>query len=254
MRKKMIAGNWKMNMTPSKARELVQQLEPSIDIPEVDVVLCVPAIDIVPVKEIVDGSNIEVGAENMYYEEKGAYTGELSAEMLTDAGVSYVILGHSERRQYFNEDDFIINKKIKKAIEHNIIPIVCCGETLGQRECNVTLDIISKQIREMFEGVDAFDAADCIIAYEPIWAIGTGKVATAEQAQEVCHSIREVMRNLYDDITADKVRILYGGSMNEGNALSLLTQPDIDGGLIGGASLKMEFAKIVDSANVNVAV
>ena len=254
MRKKMIAGNWKMNMTPSKAKELVTLLEPSIDIPDVDVVLCVPAIDIMPVTDIVKGTNIKVGAENMYYEEKGAYTGELSAEMLTDAGVSYVILGHSERRQYFHEDDAIINKKIKKALEHNITPIACCGETLGQRECNVTLNVIRKQIQEMFEGIDAFDAADCIIAYEPIWAIGTGKVATAEQAQEVCHSIREVMKDLYDDIIADKVRVLYGGSMNEGNALSLLTQPDIDGGLIGGASLKMEFAKIVGSAHTNVAV
>lgn len=254
MRKKMIAGNWKMNVTPSKAKELVEMLEPSIDIPEADVVLCVPAIDIVPVSEIVKGTNIKVGAENMFYEEKGAYTGELSAEMLTDAGVNYVILGHSERREYFFEDNFTVNKKIKKAIEHNITPIACCGETLGQRECNVTLNVIRKQISEMFTDIEAFDAADCIIAYEPIWAIGTGKVASAEQAQEVCHAIREVIRELYDDATADKIRVLYGGSMNEANAMSLLSQPDIDGGLIGGASLKMEFARIVKSATANIAV
>ncbi len=246
MRKKMIAGNWKMNMTPSEAVKLAAQLKPMVDTDKSDVVFCVPAIDILPVVAEVKGSNIKVGAENMYYEEKGAYTGEISPEMLTDAGVSYVIIGHSERRQYFKEDDTIINKKVKKALEHNIIPILCCGESLEQREAGVTLDFVKKQITEAFNHIAPEDAVKCVIAYEPIWAIGTGRVATSEQAQEVCQSIRDNIRDMYGSAVADDIRILYGGSVNASNAADIFAQPDIDGGLVGGASLKPDFADIVN--------
>jgi triosephosphate isomerase len=245
MRRKMVAGNWKMNMTPSESVQLVGELKPMIENAEVDVVFCVPSIDIVPVVEAVKGSNINVGAENMYFEEKGAYTGELSANMLVDAGVSYVIIGHSERRQYFNENNEMINKKVKKAIEHQLIPIICCGETLEQREEGITLSFIKEQISTAFDQVEPKDALKCIIAYEPIWAIGTGKVATAAQAQEVCKHIRQCLENIYNQDLAQQMRILYGGSVNAANAAEIFAQEDIDGGLIGGASLKPEFAKIV---------
>ena len=183
---------------------------------------------------------------NMYYEENGAYTGEQSADMLTDAGVSYVILGHSERRQYFNEDDRIINKKIKKALEHDIIPIICCGETIEQREAGITLEFVRIQIVNAFAQVSKEDAKRCIVAYEPIWAIGTGHVATTGQAQEVCAAIRKDISDIYDEETAQAVRILYGGSVNMSNAAEIFAQPDIDGGLVGGASTKPEFANIVN--------
>ncbi|MGN0317313.1 MAG: triose-phosphate isomerase [Lachnospira sp.] len=246
MRKKVIAGNWKMNMKPGEAVELVRTLKPLVNNSSVDVVFCVPSIDIVPVVAECKDSNIKVGAENMYYEEKGAYTGEISPEMLTDAGVTYVIIGHSERRQYFKEDDECINKKVRKAIEHGIIPIICCGETIQQREEGVTLSFIKSQIVAAFQQVSKEDAANCIIAYEPIWAIGTGRVATTSQAQEVCESIRVNIREIYDDDVASKIRILYGGSVNASNAAELFEQPDIDGGLVGGASLKPDFGKIVN--------
>lgn len=246
MRKKMIAGNWKMNMTPSGAVSLAAQLKPMVDTDKADVVFCVPAIDILPVAEEVKDSNIKVGAQNMYYEEKGAYTGEISPAMLTDAGVSYVIIGHSERRQYFKEDDAVINKKVKKALEHNIIPILCCGESLEQREAGVTLDFVREQITQAFSNIAAEDAVKCIIAYEPIWAIGTGKVATSQQAQEVCQAIRDNIRDMYNASVADNIRILYGGSVNAANASEIFAQPDIDGGLVGGASLKPDFADIVN--------
>lgn len=246
MRKKMIAGNWKMNMTPSEAVSLAAQLKPMVDTDKADVVFCVPAIDILPVAEEVKDSNIKVGAQNMYYEEKGAYTGEISPAMLTDAGVSYVIIGHSERRQYFKEDDAVINKKVKKALEHNIIPILCCGESLEQREAGVTLDFVREQITQAFSNIAAEDAVKCIIAYEPIWAIGTGKVATSQQAQEVCKAIRDNIRDMYNASVADNIRILYGGSVNAANASEIFAQPDIDGGLVGGASLKPDFADIVN--------
>ena len=181
MRRKVIAGNWKMNMTPSEAVKLVNDLKANVANTAVDVVFCVPAIDIVPVVEAAKGTNICVGAENMYIEEKGAYTGEISPNMLVDAGVSHVIIGHSERRQYFKEDDEFLNKKVKKAIEHKLIPIICCGETLEQREEGVTLTFVKGQIKAAYEGVSAADALNTIVAYEPIWAIGTGKVATTEQ-------------------------------------------------------------------------
>lgn len=184
-RKKIIAGNWKMNMTPTEAVKLVETLKPLVVNDEVDVVFCVPAIDIIPAMEAAKGSNINIGAENMYFEEKGAYTGEISPNMLVDAGVKYVIIGHSERREYFAETDETVNKKVLKAFEHGITPIVCCGETLTQREQGITIDWIRQQIKIAFLNVTADQAKTAVIAYEPIWAIGTGKVATTEQAEEV---------------------------------------------------------------------
>ena len=245
-RRKIIAGNWKMNMTPSEALALVETLKPLVNNPEVDVVYCVPAIDIVPVVEAVKGTNVEVGAENMYVEEKGAYTGEISPNMLVDAGCKYVIIGHSERREYFKEDDCFLNKKVLKAFEHGLTPILCCGESLEQREAGVTLDWIRLQIKSDLIGVTAEQAASMVIAYEPIWAIGTGKTATSDQAEEVCKAIRDLIAEIYDTDTAEKIRIQYGGSMNAGNCAELLAKPDIDGGLIGGASLKADFGKIVN--------
>ena len=246
-RRKIIAGNWKMNMTPSQALALVEELKPLVVNPDVDVVYCVPAIDIVPVVNAVKGTNVEVGAENMYIEDKGAYTGEISAPMLVDAGVKYVIIGHSERRDYFKEDDAFLNAKVKKAIAAGLTPILCCGESLEQRETGVTMDWIRLQIKSDLAGVSADDVKNLVIAYEPIWAIGTGKTATADQAQEVCKAIRDLIAEIYDEATADAVRIQYGGSMNAGNAAELLAKPDIDGGLIGGASLKADFGKVVNA-------
>ena len=235
-RRKIVAGNWKMNMTPSEAVKLVETLKPLVKSDDVDVVFCVPAIDIVPVVEACKGSNIEVGAENMYFEEKGAYTGEISAAMLKDAGVKYVILGHSERRDYFKEDDALLNKKVKKAFEAG----------LKQREMGITLDWIRTQIKSDLVGVSAEQVASMVIAYEPIWAIGTGKTATSDQAEEVCGAIRECIKEVYDEATAEAVRIQYGGSVNAGNAAELFAKADIDGGLVGGASLKPDFGKIVN--------
>jgi len=245
-RRKIIAGNWKMNMTPSKAVDLVNTLKPLVANEDADVVFCVPSIDIIPVIEAAKGSNIQVGAENMYYEESGAYTGEISPEMLTDAGVKYVIIGHSERREYFAETDEIVNKKVLKAYEHGITPIICCGETLTQREQGVTIDFIRQQIKIAFQNVTEAQAACAVIAYEPIWAIGTGKVATTEQAQEVCKAIRDCIAEVYSDATAEAIRIQYGGSVSASSAPELFTQPDIDGGLVGGASLKPDFGAIVN--------
>ena len=245
-RKKIVAGNWKMNMTPSQAVKLVEELKPLVVSDDVEVVYCVPAIDIVPVVEALKGTNVAVGAENMYFEEKGAYTGEISAEMLLDAGVKYVIIGHSERRDYFKEDDALLNKKVKKAIEAGLTPILCCGETLEQRESGVTLDWIRLQIKSDLAGVAVSDVANMVIAYEPIWAIGTGKTATTEQAQEVCAEIRKCIAEIYDDATAAAIRIQYGGSVNAKTAPDLFAQADIDGGLVGGASLKADFGQIVN--------
>ena len=245
-RRKIIAGNWKMNMTPSEAVELVNTLKPLVANEEVDVVFCVPAIDIVPVVEAVKGSNIHVGAENMYFEEKGAYTGEISPNMLVDAGVKYVILGHSERREYFGETNEDINKKMHKAFEHGLTPIMCCGESLEQREQGVTMDFIRQQVKVGFLGLAAEQAKEAVIAYEPIWAIGTGKTATTEQAQEVCKAIRECIAEVYDEATAEAIRIQYGGSVNAATAPELFAQADIDGGLVGGVALKPDFGKIVN--------
>ena len=206
-RKRIIAGNWKMNMTPSEAVKLVEELKPLVVNDDVDVVYCVPAIDIVPVVEAVKGTNVQVGAENFYIEDKGAYTGEISAPMLVDAGVKYVIIGHSERREYFKEDDAFLNKKVKKAIASGLTPILCCGETLEQREMGVTMDWIRLQIKSDLAGVAADDVKNLVIAYEPIWAIGTGKTATSDQAEEVCKGIRELIAEVYDTDTAEAVSV-----------------------------------------------
>ena len=245
MRKRLVAGNWKMNKTPSETRAFIKELAPLVKEAKCDVVLCVPAVDLIPAVEAAKGSRIKIGAQNMHFEEKGAFTGELSASMLTDAGAKYVILGHSERREMFAETNEGVNKKALKAIEHGLIPIICCGETLTQREQGITVDHIRQQIRIAYLGIPKEAVKNTVIAYEPIWAIGTGKVATTEQAQEVCGAIRKLIAELYDRKTAGALRILYGGSVAPSNAKELFEQPDIDGGLVGGASLKPDFAKVV---------
>lgn len=246
MRRKIIAGNWKMNMIPSQTAAFIHELKPLVASDEADVVFCVPAINIVPAVEAAKGSNIKIGAENMHYEESGAYTGEISPGMLTDAGVEYVIIGHSERREYFAESDETVNKKVLKAFEHGITPIICCGESLTQREQGITIDWIRQQIKIAFLNVTAAQAKKAVIAYEPIWAIGTGKVATSAQAQEVCAAIRRCIGEIYDETVAEAIRIQYGGSVSAASAAELFAQPDIDGGLVGGASLKPEFGQIVN--------
>ena len=246
MRRKIVAGNWKMNKTPSEAVELINTLKPLVANDDVDVVFCVPAIDITVAVEAAKGSNIAIGAENMYYEESGAYTGEIAPAMLVDAGVKYVIIGHSERREYFAETDETVNKKVLKAIEHGIVPIICCGETLTQREQGVTIEFVRQQIKIALQGVTADQAKEVVIAYEPIWAIGTGVVATTEQAQEVCAAIRACIAEVYDEATAEAIRIQYGGSVSAASAPELFAQADIDGGLVGGASLKPDFGAIVN--------
>ena len=246
-RRKIIAGNWKMNMTPSEAVALVETLKPLVAGADADIVYGVPAIDIVPVVKAVEGTNVAVAAENMYFEEKGAYTGEIAPAMLVDAGVKYVILGHSERREYFCETSEIVNKKVLKAFEHGLTPIMCCGETLEQREQGITMDWIRMQVKVGFQNVTKEQAMQAVIAYEPIWAIGTGKTATNEQAQEVCGAIRKLIAEIYDEETAEAIRIQYGGSVNAGNAAELFAMPDIDGGLVGGASLKADFGVIANA-------
>ena len=246
MRRKIIAGNWKMNKTPSETVALLNELKPLLATNDADVVFCVPAVSLIPAIEAVKGTNIAIGAENMYFEESGAYTGEIAPNMLTDIGVKYVIIGHSERREYFAETDENVNKKVLKAFEHGITPIICCGESLTQREQGVTIDFIRQQIKIAFLSVNSEQAKKAVIAYEPIWAIGTGKVATTEQAQEVCKAIRQCIAELYDQATADAIRIQYGGSVSASSAAELFSQADIDGGLVGGASLKVDFGKIVN--------
>ena len=246
MRRKIVAGNWKMNMTPSQAVALIEELKPLVVSEDVDVVFCVPAIDIIPAVEACKGTNIHIGAENMYFEEKGAFTGEIAPNMLTDAGVEYVILGHSERREYFAETNETVNKKVLKAFEHGLTPIICCGESLTQREQGITIDWIRQQIKIAFLNVTAEQAAKAVIAYEPIWAIGTGKVATTEQAEEVCAAIRQCIKELYGTDTAEAIRIQYGGSVSAASAPELFAQPAIYGGLDGGASLKKDFGAIVN--------
>ncbi len=246
-RKKIIAGNWKMNKTPSQAAELIKELIPLVKESDADVVICTPAVDLSIATELTKGTNIAVGAENMHWEESGAYTGEIAADMLLDLGVKYVIIGHSERREYFAETDETVNKKVKKALEKGLTPIMCCGETLEQREMGIMKEFVRMQIKADMLGISADDAKKVVIAYEPIWAIGTGKTATAEQADEACGIIRDVIAEIYDDATAEVIRIQYGGSMNASNAVELLSKPNIDGGLIGGASLKApDFSKITN--------
>jgi len=237
MRKKIIAGNWKMNKNVNEAIELSKAIQSKLDTENVDVVLCPPFTNLYAVHQIIKNTPIGLGAQNLYWEDKGAYTGEISADMLKSVGCQFVIIGHSERRQYFGETDETVNKKIKKALEYDLIPMVCVGESLDQRENNETEQVVENQVRGAFEGLDKDSAEKIIIAYEPVWAIGTGKVATPEQAQEVHKLIRDLVVDLYNKDVAASMRIQYGGSMKPKNAKELLEQPDIDGGLIGGASL-----------------
>ena len=246
-RRRIIAGNRKINKTPSEAKALCEELKDLVKNDALDVVYCVPAIDIVPVVEAVKGTNVKVGAENFYIEDKGAFTGEISAPMLKDAGVEYIIIGHSERRDIFGENDILINAKVKKAFASGLKPILCCGESLAVRKAGTYADWVKRQIVWDLSGVTADQVKERVIAYEPIWAIGTGETATADQAEEVCKMIRETICEMYDAPTAEAVRIQYGGSMNAANAAELLSKPDIDGGLIGGASLKPDFGKIVNA-------
>ena len=251
MRRKVVAGNWKMNKTPAETKEFLTQMKDKISTDGAEVLFCVPAISLTTAVEAVNGTDIEIGAENMYFEEKGAYTGEISAAMLKDAGVTHVIIGHSERRQIFGESNEMINKKICKAISSELVPVICCGETLEQREAGETLEFVDSQIKSAYTGVTKEEALRTIVAYEPIWAIGTGKVATSEQAQEVCKAVRDCFAGIYDKDTADNIRILYGGSVNAANAAELFAMPDIDGGLVGGASLKPEFLDIIEAGKNN---
>ncbi len=247
MRKKVIAGNWKMNMLPNEAISMITNLAPLVKDSDVEVVLCVPYTDLFYSLLTAQGTNIKIGAQNMHFEEKGAYTGEISAKMLKSIGVEYVIIGHSERRQYFAETDETVNKKIKTAFANNLKPIVCVGETLDQREQGIAFDVIQEQTKKALEGLSNEEVQKTIIAYEPIWAIGTGKTATKEDANDAIKKIREKIAEIYGQNIAEGVIIQYGGSMKPENAKDLLTMSDIDGGLIGGASLKAEsFANIVN--------
>ena len=250
-RKTVIAGNWKMNMTATETRKFAEELKRIMPRAKwCDTVICVPACNITAAVKAFKELRISVGAENLYFEEKGAYTGEISAAMLRDLGVKYVIVGHSERRQYFGETDTAVNRKVHAALDAGLSPIICVGESESQREMGVTQDWIALQVKTALYGVPAERLRRCIIAYEPIWAIGTGKTATAEQAGEVCSGIRATIRSLYGARVARSVTIQYGGSMNPKNAAELLAQPDIDGGLIGGAALKPDqFVDIINAAN-----
>ena len=249
LRKAVIAGNWKMNKTPAETTALIDEMKPLVADAGCDVVLCTPFVDLQAALEATAGSNIGVGAENCHFEKAGAFTGEVSAPMLTSMGVKYVIIGHSERRQYFGETDETVNKRTLAALENGLTAIVCVGETLTQREQGVTAELVAMQTKIALLNVTAEQLKNVIIAYEPVWAIGTGRTATAEQANEVCALIRTTVASLYGKEAADALTIQYGGSMNAGNADELLSQPDVDGGLIGGASLKApDFAAIVKAA------
>ena len=244
MRKPIIAGNWKMNNTASQGVALVKAIAPLVEDAECDVVVCVPAIDIPAVGEALKGTKIALGAQNVHFAEKGAYTGEISASMLKEYGVKYVIIGHSERRQYFGETDETVNKRTLAALAAGLTPIVCIGESLEERETGKTESVLAKQIEEGFKGIE--DIKKIVVAYEPIWAIGTGRTATAEQANETIGFIRRKIGEMFCPKCAENVRIQYGGSMNAGNCKELMAMPEIDGGLIGGASLKApDFAAIV---------
>lgn len=247
MRKPIIAGNWKMNNSPKESVELVEALLPLVKDAKCEVIVCPTFTSLYPVIEKVKGSNIKVGAQNMYFEESGAFTGEISPLMLKDMGVEYVILGHSERREYFKEDDSLINKKVKVAFDYNLIPILCVGETLEEKEAGNTKSKISGQIKNGLEGLDSSKVESMVIAYEPIWAIGTGKTATSEEANDVIKFIREEVKSLYGEAAASAVRIQYGGSVKPSTIKEQMAQSDIDGALVGGAALKAEdFSAIVN--------
>ncbi|MDF1616244.1 triose-phosphate isomerase [Petrocella sp. FN5] len=246
MRRMITAGNWKMNKTPKEAVALIEELIPLVKSEDTDVVFCVPAVDLVAAVEATKGTNVAIGAQNMHFEDKGAYTGEIAANMLTEIGVKYVVIGHSERREYFAETNETVNKKVIKALEYGIVPILCCGEYLEQREQGVTVDLVRQQIKVGLLNVSPEEAKKVVIAYEPIWAIGTGVTATSDQAEEVCAAIRKLLVELYGTEVAEAMRIQYGGSVNAGNAAELFSKPNIDGGLVGGASLTTGFGDIVN--------
>ena len=249
MGKYVVAGNWKMNKLPSETYDFVKSVAEATKGAACEVVCCTPYVCLSQAVEAAKGTHVKIGAENLHFEDKGAFTGEVSADMLKDLGVDYVIIGHSERRQYNAETDETVNLKTKKALEKGLIPIVCVGESLEQREAGITMDLISIQIKKAFAGIPAEDAKKVVIAYEPIWAIGTGKTATSDQAQEVCGGIRSILASLYCEKCAPEFTIQYGGSMKPSNAAELMEKPDIDGGLIGGASLvTADFAAIVAAA------
>lgn len=249
IRRAVIAGNWKMNKTRPEARALIEELKPLAENAGCEVVICVPFTNLETAAELTKGTNIKVGAQNCHFAKSGAYTGEISADMLTEMGVEYVVLGHSERRQYFAETDETVNKRTKAAIAAGLKPIVCVGELLWERECEITEEVIARQIKLDFYDVSAEDVKKCVIAYEPVWAIGTGKTATADQAEEVCAFIRGTLASIYGNETAEEITIQYGGSMNAANAAELLSKTNVDGGLIGGASLKApDFAAIINAA------
>ena len=250
-RKTIIAGNWKMNKTASETKQFADELKTILPRAKwCDALVCVPSVNIPAALRAFKDMRVSVGAENVFYEKSGAYTGEVSADMLKDLGVKYVIIGHSERRQYFGETDITVNKKVHAALEAGLHPIVCVGESLEQRELGVTMDLISLQVKSALAGVSAEKLRKCVIAYEPVWAIGTGRTATPEQAGEVCTFIRATIRHMYGARIARSITIQYGGSMNPSNAAELLAQPDIDGGLIGGAALKPDqFVAIINAAN-----
>jgi triosephosphate isomerase len=248
MRKPIIAGNWKMNKTAGETKKLIAELIPLVkDTKDVEVVVCPPFVNIESAAAALKGTNIALGVQNMYYEESGAYTGEIAPGMLKEFGVKYVILGHSERRQYFGETDEMVNKKAKAAIKHGLTPIICVGEKLEERESGVTNEVVCKQTKLALLGLSADEAAGIVIAYEPIWAIGTGKTATADDANATIGAIRNAVKEAFNKDVADKIRIQYGGSMKPSNAAELMAKPEIDGGLIGGAALKAEdFSQIVN--------
>lgn len=252
-RKAIIAGNWKMNKTRPEAKVLLEAIKPLVANAEgnVEVIACVPFTNLETAITVTENSNIKIGAENVHFEKSGAYTGEISADMLTELGVAYVVIGHSERRQYFGETDETVNKRTVAALSAGLKPIVCVGELKWERECNITEEVIARQIKLDLWGISKEDVKNVVIAYEPVWAIGTGLTATPEQAEEVCAFIRAELAKLYDAETAEAVTIQYGGSMNAGNAAELLAKPNIDGGLIGGASLKAEDFNIIVQAAVN---
>ena len=249
-RKAIIAGNWKMNKTPNEAKELLTAIIPAVKDADCEVIACVPYVDLSVALEVTKGTNVKIGAENCHWAESGAFTGEISTGMLKEMGVEYVVLGHSERRQYFGETDETVNKRTKAALAAGLKPIVCVGELLWERECDITEEVIARQIKLDLFDVSAEDVKKTVIAYEPVWAIGTGKTATAEQAEEVCAFIRATLAKLYSEEVAQAVTIQYGGSMNDGNADELLSKTNVDGGLIGGASLVAEkFAAIVKATS-----
>lgn len=247
MRKKLIVGNWKMNYTITEAESFVESIKDKINVDYVDVVICPNFVSLNNISNILEGTNIKLGAQNVYPEDKGAYTGEISAPMLVSAFVDYCIIGHSERRSIFNESNEFINKKAKKLLENNIKPIICVGETLEERESGRMFDVVSKQLAECIEDISKDDMEkNVIVAYEPIWAIGTGKTASSEDANKMCNFIRKAIEEKYGAKTAEQIRILYGGSVNPTNAKEILEMEDIDGALVGGASLKNDFVAIVN--------